>query len=84
MPQYPTVVILHNIHNHNVYSAEILKHRDVGSGATEKLTKLFEMGHSISSAMSVLQHDLRAEHGGEYIHASVDRAICPDRGFAER
>ncbi|KAJ8366669.1 hypothetical protein AAFF_G00345510 [Aldrovandia affinis] len=49
--------------------------------AIETLTRLFEIGHSPTSALAVLKNDLQAEYGEKYIYASADRAICPDLQF---
>ncbi|KAJ8367180.1 hypothetical protein AAFF_G00324590 [Aldrovandia affinis] len=84
LPQYPTIICLHNIHSHNLFVADALRHRDVGDKAIETLTRLFEIGHSPTSALAVLKDDLQAEYGKKYIYASADRAICPDLQFCYR
>ncbi|XP_056150733.1 uncharacterized protein LOC130125243 [Lampris incognitus] len=84
VPNYPTIVDISNIHNHNIHVADAVRHRDVGSVAVEKLTKLFEAGHSPSSALDVLKYDLQVEYGDDYIYTSADRSICPDLQFCYR
>ena len=82
MPQYPTVIVLKNIHNHNLYEEGALRHRDVGPKAIETLTRIFESGvDSPKVAHAVLLKHLKAEYGDKYIYASADRAICPDLKF---
>ena len=76
LPQFPTVVILENIHNHNVHSVEALKYRDVGEEAQEELIRLFEMGHSAAAGLSAFRNDLHYKMGDNYVHASADRALC--------
>ncbi|KAK0131669.1 hypothetical protein N1851_014550 [Merluccius polli] len=66
-----------NDHNHNIYVADAVRHRDVGDKTKGKLTKLFEAGHSPSSALDVLKYDLQVEHGDDYVFATADRALCP-------
>ncbi|KAJ8367172.1 hypothetical protein AAFF_G00324510 [Aldrovandia affinis] len=66
---------------HNLFVADALRHRDVGGKAIETLTRLFEIGHSPTSALAVLKNDHQAEYGKKYIYASADRAICPDLQF---
>ncbi|ROJ26343.1 hypothetical protein DPX16_12505 [Anabarilius grahami] len=84
IPTYPTSVHLYNVHNHNIFVAEALRHRDVGAKAIESLTQLFEIGHSPTSALAVPKSDLLAEHGNKYVYASANRALCPDLQFCYR
>lgn len=84
IPAYPTIVEISNIHNHNIYNAAALRFRNVGPAAVEKLTKLFEAGHSPSSALDVLKYDLLVEYGDDYVYKSADRSICPDLGYCTR
>nr|XP_055049687.1 uncharacterized protein LOC129435395 isoform X2 [Misgurnus anguillicaudatus] len=81
---YPTSVRLYNVHNHNIFVAEALRHRDVGAKAIETLTQLFEIGHNPTSALAVLKSDLLAEHGNKYVYASANRTLCPDLQFCYR
>nr|XP_055074577.1 uncharacterized protein LOC129454102 [Misgurnus anguillicaudatus] len=75
IPTYPTSVRLYNVHNHNIFVAEALRHRDVGAKAIETLTQLFEIGHNPTSALAVLKSDLLAEHGNKYVYASANRSL---------
>ncbi|XP_073727890.1 uncharacterized protein [Misgurnus anguillicaudatus] len=84
IPTYPTSVRLYNVHNHNIFVAEALRHRDVGAKAIETLTQLFEIGHNPTSALAVLKSDLLAEHGNKYVYASANRTLCPDLQFCYR
>ncbi|XP_050960534.1 uncharacterized protein LOC127161828 [Labeo rohita] len=84
IPTYPTSVRLYNVHNHNIFVAEALRHKDVGVKAIETLTQLFEIGHSPTSALAVLKSDLLVEHDNKYVYASANRAICPDLQFCYR
>ncbi|XP_065107484.1 uncharacterized protein [Paramisgurnus dabryanus] len=84
IPTYPTSVRLYNVHNHNIFVAEALRHRDVGVKAIETLTQLFEIGHNPTSALAVLKSDLLAEHGNKYVYASANRTLCPDLQFCYR
>ncbi|XP_026063184.1 uncharacterized protein LOC113046574 isoform X1 [Carassius auratus] len=84
IPTFPTSVRLYNVHNHNIFVAEALRHKDVGVKAIETLTQLFEVGHSPTSALAVLKSDLLAEHGNKYVYVSANRAICPDLQFCYR
>ncbi|XP_052464895.1 uncharacterized protein LOC128021631 isoform X1 [Carassius gibelio] len=84
IPTYPTSVRLYNVHNHNIFVAEALRHKDVGVKAIETLTQLFEVGHSPTSALAVLKSDLLAEHFNKYVYVSANRAICPDLQFCYR
>ncbi|XP_056134700.1 uncharacterized protein LOC130111505 [Lampris incognitus] len=78
MPDFPFEVRIVNRHNHNLYVADALRHRDVGEKAKEILTGLFEIGHSPTSALAVLKHDLQMEYGERFLYASANREICPD------
>ena len=84
LPDFPLEVRIHNKHNHNLFIAEALKHRDVGANAIENLTKLFDIGHSATSALSVLKHDLQIQYGERYPYVSANREICPDLNFVQR
>ncbi|KAK6308846.1 hypothetical protein J4Q44_G00203090 [Coregonus suidteri] len=84
LPMYPAMVRVSNVHNHNLFVADALKHWDVGAKATETLSRLFEIGHSPLLALDVLKSDLQMEHGENYIFASANRALCPDLKFCYR
>ncbi|RXN14873.1 fibrinogen- and Ig-binding -like protein [Labeo rohita] len=82
IPTYPTSARLYNVHNHNIFVVEALRHKDVGVKAIETLTQLFEI--SPTSALAVLKSDLLVEHDNKYVYASANRAICPDLQFCYR
>ncbi|XP_072527443.1 uncharacterized protein [Salminus brasiliensis] len=84
MPAFPTIVHIVNEHNHNLHVGDALRYKDVGEEAIQKLKKLFEAGHSPSTALDVLKYDLQLEHGDRYPNASADRSICPDLQFCYR
>ncbi|XP_042339831.1 uncharacterized protein si:dkey-75a21.2 isoform X2 [Plectropomus leopardus] len=84
IPNYPTLVEIINVHNHNIHALDALRHRDVGRKAVEQLTELFTAGHSPSSALNVLKSDLQVQFGKDYINALADRSICPDLQFCYR
>ncbi|KAK1876115.1 1-phosphatidylinositol 45-bisphosphate phosphodiesterase gamma plc-3, partial [Dissostichus eleginoides] len=72
-------VILINRHNHNLFV-----HRDVGEKANNILTGLFGIGHTPTSALAVLKHDLQMEYGQRYVYVSANREICPDLPYVQR
>ncbi|XP_056135413.1 inactive serine/threonine-protein kinase VRK3 [Lampris incognitus] len=84
IPDYPTLVDISNIHNHNIHVADAVRHQDVGSKAVEKLTKLFDTGRSPSSTLDMLKYDLQVQCEDDYIYTPADRAICPDLQFCYR
>lgn len=84
MPAFPTIVSITNEHNHNLHVPDALRYKDVGQEAIQKLKKLFEAGHSPSTALDVLKYELQLELGEDYAYASVDRSICPDIQFCYR
>ncbi|XP_053469446.1 uncharacterized protein si:dkey-75a21.2 [Ictalurus furcatus] len=84
MPTFPTLVHITNEHNHNLHVPDALRYKDVGPEAIQKLKKLFEAGHSPSTALDVLKYDLQLELGEDYAYASADRSICPDIQFCYR
>ena len=84
LPDYPLEVRIQNHHNHNLHVAEALRYRDVGEKAVETLTGLFELGHTPSSALAVLQQDLRMEYREQYVHKAANREVCPDVKFVQR
>ncbi|XP_058628486.1 uncharacterized protein LOC131538589 isoform X2 [Onychostoma macrolepis] len=77
------VTIKHH-HNHRLGCSEALQHRDVSRETVEKLEKLFQSGHSPSSALNTLKYDLQEEQSDSYLYASADRSICPDVQFCYR
>ncbi|KAK0150087.1 hypothetical protein N1851_009151 [Merluccius polli] len=84
LPLYPMLVRIRQVHNHHIYVGAALKHRDVGEEAINGLKRLFEIGHSPSTALAVLKRDLLAEFGEQYESVSANRAICPDLHFCYR
>ena len=84
MPQYPTVITLQNIHDHPIYAAAAMKHRDVGPKAIATLSRHMERGCTPPNALDRLHGELQAEHGANYIFAVSDRATCPDLAFCYR
>ncbi|XP_070839700.1 uncharacterized protein [Chaetodon trifascialis] len=77
-------VNLRNEHNHHVSCAAAMRRRDVSRETVEKLKKLFESGHSPSSALSILKYDLQEEERDNYVYAAADRSVCPDLHFCYR
>ncbi|KAI4810224.1 hypothetical protein KUCAC02_019065 [Chaenocephalus aceratus] len=71
-------------HNHNLFVAHAIRHRDVGEKANSILTGLFEIGHTPTSALAVLKHDLQMEYGQRYVYVSANREICPDLPYVQR
>ncbi|KAI4829083.1 hypothetical protein KUCAC02_023145, partial [Chaenocephalus aceratus] len=77
-------VILINRHNHNRFVADAIRHQDVGEKVNSLLTGLFEIGHTPTSALAVLKHDLQMEYGQRYVYVSANREICPDLPYVQR
>lgn len=72
---------LRNEHNHHVSCAEAVMRREVSGETIEKLKRLFESGHTPSSALKVLKYDLQVEEQDNYVY---DRLVCPDLQFCYR
>ncbi|XP_028439323.1 uncharacterized protein LOC114559089 [Perca flavescens] len=81
---YLLYVNLRNEHNHSLAGADALRKRDVSAITIERLTELFEKGHSPSSALDTIKYDLQEEEGEDYFYAAADRAVCPDLQFCYR
>ncbi|XP_073334841.1 uncharacterized protein [Pagrus major] len=77
-------VNLRNEHNHRGSCAQAMKRKDVSGEAIEKLKKLFEGGHSPTTALDVLKYDLQEEEQDNYVYAAADRSVCPDLRFCYR
>ena len=60
---YLLYVNLRNEHNHRLACADALRKRDVSAVTIERLTELFEKGHSPSSALDTIKYDLQEEEG---------------------
>lgn len=74
---------LRNEHNHHLFSAGLLR-RDVSGETIGNLKKLFESGHTPSSALKELKHNLQVREKDNYVNAAADRSICPDLSFCYR
>ncbi|XP_025105409.1 uncharacterized protein LOC112570910 [Pomacea canaliculata] len=81
---FPTCLRIEHTHNHSLYSADSLRHRDVNNETITKFKGLFSKGHSASSALELHKLDLHMEHGENYVYEAADRAVCPDLGFCHR
>ncbi|XP_071947653.1 uncharacterized protein [Antedon mediterranea] len=77
-------VRLKNEHNHRITCADALRRRDVSEDSIAKLRDLFEHGHSPSSALETIKHDLAEEHGEQYVYVCADRFMCSDLQFCYR
>ncbi|XP_011609921.2 uncharacterized protein isoform X2 [Takifugu rubripes] len=74
---------LRNEHNHHLSCAGLVR-RDVSGETIEKLKKLFESGHTPSSALKELKHNLQVQEKDNYVNAAADRSVCPDLPFCYR
>jgi hypothetical protein len=74
----PACVVVKFHHNHDLDSVEVLKKRDVGPDVRAKFEKLFEAGHSPSSALETHKYDLQMEEGSDFAAKLNDRRYCPD------
>ncbi|CAK6979891.1 uncharacterized protein si:dkey-75a21.2 [Scomber scombrus] len=77
-------VNLRHEHNHRLSCADAVRRRDVSGETIAKLKTLFENGHTPSSALDSIKHELQEREGENYVHASADRSICPDVQFCYR
>ncbi|KAK7880357.1 hypothetical protein WMY93_033013 [Mugilogobius chulae] len=75
---------IRSTHNHEINCSEALQYRHVSKETIKKIEKLFESGHSPSSALNTLKYDLQEEMGESYVLASADRSVCPDLHFCFR
>lgn len=78
LPELPAVILFHYQHNHDIRCADALKHRDVSTETTQKLTDLFHRKYGPTAAWEALRYQLRVEHGDNYDKVAADRAIFPD------
>lgn len=74
---------LRNEHNHHVSHADAVMRREVSGETIEKLKKLFESGHTPSSALRELKYNLQVEEQ-DNVYAAADRSVCPDVQFCYR
>lgn len=71
-------------HNHLLNCADALSKRDVSVTTVNRLTELFQQGHSPSSALETIKYDLQEEEGENYFLVAADRSIVPDLQFCYR
>lgn len=74
---YPGMIILRGEHNHPIFSADTLHHRDMSPETKEKLSALFRQGHSPSSAHYFLNIDLMMNSGENYYKFAADSRYLP-------
>lgn len=74
---HPTEIFIRNDHNHLIQCADVMRHRRPNAVTEEKVKKLFESGHSPSSAIEVIKFDLQEEYGSQYFTVAADGALCP-------
>lgn len=84
IPSWPTTIVFSWAHNHAVDDPQFLQFRDVSPSVKEKFIKLFQDGHSASSALKLHKEDLAKEHGENYDKIVADRHFCPDLQFCYR
>lgn len=77
-------ISLRSNHNHELSGPESLQYRDVSKETIQKLEKLFQKGHSPTTALKALKNELRAQMGDAFEAAAADRALCPDIMFCFR
>lgn len=75
---------LRNEHNHHVSCAEVTIRRAVSRETTDNLKKLFQSGHTPSSALKVLKCEMQVEEKDSCVYAAADRSVCPDLQFCYR
>jgi len=71
-------------HNHPILAGDVLRHRDVGPEARERVSQLLQDNHSPLSALEVLKYDLQAAHPDDYVRLCADRYHCPDLKWCYR
>lgn len=71
-------------HNHPVLCSDALKHRDVSKEVKNTFLKLYEANHSPSTALHIYKYDMSEKYGEDFVHASADRAFCPDLQWCYR
>ena len=78
------VCTINNHHNHPVHCADSVRYRDVADETCEEITRLFESGHSPSTALDVLKFQLQDKPGDDYVVLAADRALCQDLQYCYR
>lgn len=74
---HPCIVILNDVHNHTINTAEALKYRDLSEEATKKIIDLFYQGHNASSALKSYKTSLMLEQGHQYYKVAADGRWMP-------
>ncbi|XP_033647307.1 uncharacterized protein LOC117306861 [Asterias rubens] len=78
------IINLRNEHNHDLLSSASLRNRDVSKETTDNLKALYQKGHTPSTALEILKHNLREEFSANYSHVLGDRSLCPDLNYCYR
>ncbi|XP_063971034.1 uncharacterized protein LOC135157867 [Lytechinus pictus] len=84
MPNYPAMISITHIHNHETKSKYALRFRPVDKTMEEFYTDLFKAGHSALTAWSFFQWKRWAEYGIDYERMVMDRAYNPDMAYVYR
>lgn len=71
------MITLKSEHNHPIFCADTLHHRDMSPETKEKLSALFRQGHSPSSAHYFLNIDLMMNSGENYYQFAADSRYLP-------
>ncbi|XP_076042606.1 uncharacterized protein LOC143026316 isoform X2 [Oratosquilla oratoria] len=86
LPSHPTKITIKFLHNHPLETADVLKRRDVAPEVRAKFIKLYQSGHTPTSAIKVHKYDLEEGIGLHGYHGIKieDRRVCPDTQWCFR
>lgn len=76
-PEMPCEMRIIPFHNHSTESADLLRLRQVSPQTRDKLTKLFEAGHSPFTALQTIKYEIHLNYDN-YSDILGDRSMCPD------
>ena len=76
--------MLKHCHNHPLYAASVLKHRDMSEKTTTKIDQLLQDGYTPAAALEKFKFDLQLENPEDYVMISGDRSLCPDLQWVYR
>lgn len=77
LKEYPLEVVIDHCHNHSLKTADALRHRRPSPEVEKEFNKLFQSGHSPSSALHTWEYDLQIQEGDSFSEALADGYKCP-------
>ena len=82
---FNVLVHIFHLHNHDVATADCMRHRDVSQETRERIMAMFREGSTPSAAHAALQMKYECSvSASDYTIVSADRSSVPDKSYFHR